>query len=263
MSKYLVRRASGVTDGPFSSSQLRELAYEGRLTAADEISPMGETRWVSASKVGGIKEILEMLSPPEADARHPELQPEPAPPTPVSGQPVHGSPQSVAAPDLPVQAVPLHAQARHETPKRYGMLRFGASSLAAYGWLLMGLCFIAAVACSGVVLFEASNFPWILILSIFVGFGYMLFMRNLAKSTEYAGSMIIIVFLPALAATAAAIRDGANSVELFIGYAAQSFIITGSLFSTVMIALFVIALGEYFTAHADMATNSWHRRASL
>jgi|GEM_PF-5038977 len=136
MSKYLVRRANGVTDGPFSSSQLRELAYEGHLTASDEISPMGETRWVSASKVGGIKEILEMLSPPEGSTAPPELAPEQLSPIPIMEQSPNAPQDPAAAFDRPVPSSSPRSSVEHASPKRYGMLRFGASSLAAYGWLL-------------------------------------------------------------------------------------------------------------------------------
>ena len=66
MSKYLIRRLDGTTEGPYTAAELRTLAYEGQLTDADQISPLGETRWVSARKVGGIREILEMLAPPPA-----------------------------------------------------------------------------------------------------------------------------------------------------------------------------------------------------
>ena len=73
MSKYLIRRPNGSTEGPYTAAELRTLAYEGQLTDADQISPLGETRWVSARKVGGIREILEALAPP------------PPPPGPAAG----------------------------------------------------------------------------------------------------------------------------------------------------------------------------------
>lgn len=58
MSKYQLRRANGTIEGPMSSSELRALASAGQIAATDEICVIGTNRWVPASRVSGIKEII-------------------------------------------------------------------------------------------------------------------------------------------------------------------------------------------------------------
>lgn len=62
MAMYMIRRRDGALEGPYSSSQLRALAAEGRLHGKDEIAVGGTSRWTAAHRVGGIKDILERAS---------------------------------------------------------------------------------------------------------------------------------------------------------------------------------------------------------
>jgi hypothetical protein len=57
-SAYHVRKPDGSIEGPFSSQDLRSRARAGLIDGRDVVQREGESVWVRAAKVGGIREIL-------------------------------------------------------------------------------------------------------------------------------------------------------------------------------------------------------------
>jgi hypothetical protein len=81
MSQYLVRSAGGSPRGPFATSEIRELARSGGLRPDDEVSKVGENRWVDARRVRGLfpAEAAEDPGPPPAREEPPAFADRAAP----------------------------------------------------------------------------------------------------------------------------------------------------------------------------------------
>ncbi len=249
MSKYMVRKANGTTDGPFTSAELKTLAYEGGLSLTDMISPVGESKWVAASRVGGIREILEQMAPPastyavEADAK-PEAAAAPplTPLTPSSESLSRLSPREKAA-------IP-----------QYAILRSVAEMVAWYGWLIIGSAFGIAIFATFMISGEyygGTIDPWaigiVLVLSLVAGFVLAITIRRGAAT----GSKIIR--WSALIALAPMIPTLAVSLKFGLRFT-PSMLLQGLLMLTIVIVgMVIIAVSEFFVAHADIATNSWRR----
>lgn len=264
MSKYRVRRMDGRIEGPMTSAELRALAATGRLQPTDEIGVEGNGRWTPAARVAGIREHL--------------VRSDAAAVTTVEPEPDWGAIDlrpgvtAVASPARATDAGPHAAHARRGagggngdaehgsvlTVPQYGILRYVAEAIAAFGWLIIGLALVISILAT---LIELTFMPpWAaLILAAPAGIGLVILMRRLAAQTSKAGWIALAVFLPLLPGLTTAANAARGDPELLILKLAPTMSLIGSLFAIAMFGLFGVAMGEFFNAHADIASNSWRR----
>jgi len=258
MSKYMVRKANGTTDGPFTSAELKTLAYEGGLSLTDMISPVGESKWVAASRVGGIREILEQMAPPastyavEADAK-PEAAAAPplTPLTPSSESLSRLSPREKAA-------IP-----------QYAILRSVAEMVAWYGWLIIGSAFGIAIFATFIIAgayYGGAIDPWVigtvLVLSIAAGFVFAITIRRgAATGSKIIRWSVLIALAPMFPTMGLWAKSGAgfSPGALLTGELSLALFSVLLMLSAVIGGMVIIAVSEFFVAHADIATNSWRR----
>lgn len=268
MAKYLVRRPNGRIEGPYTSSELRTIAHEGRLSADDMVSPEGESNWVSTMRVRGIREILDLLAPP---APSPRVEPAiPAGAAMAAGSALPSDdddPYGIAS--LPPVARRSAAGSRiadKEIPN-YSVLRCVAGWLSAYGWIIVALTLGAAIfiACKWSFEFLAGDIEMeflavLLIASLVLGFVFAQFMRKGSHSKPVNPWFIALVMLPLVPALLTALRAGVIKAPAMLGlFMTPPLMVVGSLLVTLVGGMLLIAIGQFAVAHADIATNSWKR----
>ena len=98
------------------------------------------------------------------------------------------------------------------------------------------------------------------LIALVVGVGLTAAMRRVARRSRYAGAFLLVLFVPLLQWAGQGILHGRDALDpevivpvLWLVGAVAGLAITG---------LILIALGDLFIAHADIATNSWYRRRS-
>jgi hypothetical protein len=252
---YRIQRADGSIEGPFSAAVLRSLAEQGRIGQADRISPDGSDRWFPATRVKGIRENLEPLIltenlPPIGSESTPDPLGHPGP-----------SPQVQApTPDVDRSAIQL---ARTHSQPRYGVLRCVAGWLASYGWLVISLGFTISFLATAVLGFDALDpeTPWsagtvviVTLNCLAAGTAVMLASRSFARRGDpLTAGFGVVVLLPVVPFTIDGIRENAVSIPDAIVFL-QAILLS---LSTLISGSILIAAGEFLTAHADIATNSW------
>ena len=258
MSKYMVRKANGTTDGPFTSAELKTLAYEGGLSLTDMISPVGESKWVAASRVGGIREILEMMAPPaRANAADAPAQPEPAAAPPLT-------------PRLPSSESMSRLSPREQAAiPQYAILRSVAEMVAWYGWLIIGSAFGIAIFATFMIAgayYGGTIDPWVigtvLAVSLAAGFVFAITIRRgAATGSKIIRLSILIALAPMFPTMGLWVKSGAGFTPsaLLTGQLSFAFASVLLMLTVVIGAMVIIAVSEFFVAHADIATNSWKR----
>lgn len=253
MANYRMQRLDGTVEGPFSSADLKDLASRGRISPADRVALDGSDRWVPATRVNGIREIL------EARALAPD-PPEPEPATiPLERREI---------PPLPSRSAPPSSYGADPDPPQYGVLRCVAGWVIFYGWLIVALGFtfsyfmtvlLGRAAMNSDTPLSGGFIAIIVLLCLAAGAATAAAVRSFAnRSDRLTGAFGAVVLLPIVPFMIDGIRKG--SISPLEGIVLLQII--GTSLSALIIGSAFVAVGEFLVAHADIATNSWRHAAS-
>jgi hypothetical protein len=276
MAKYIVRHTDGSTDGPLTSAELMSLAYEGRIGADDQIAQVGDSRWIPATRVGGIREIIEQLTPLfEESESQPPAAPEIAPsnaraaesastPLPTPATAAATPPMTPIIDDSPL-APPTRAPSRQTPVPQYPILRCVAGWIAWYGWIIIGLALGLTVFLTvllTLLLFRVTLDPVqtaaVFTMCIAGGVAIGLAIRTAStKGSHIVGWAALVALLPVLPSLGIWMQDGLAGLASLFG----SLWLAAATLGAVILGMVMIAISELFIAHADIATNSWKRLA--
>lgn len=87
-------------------------------------------------------------------------------------------------------------------------------------------------------------------------------MRRLARRSSRAGAFLLVVLLPLIPGFIGAASVARGNMALWVAQILPVLSIVGGLLGLAVLGLLLVALADFFIAHADMASNSWFRSRS-
>lgn len=264
MPSFEIRSSDGQVRGPFSPSDVRDLARAGQVAWTDELRVPGSTAWVPAPKVRGVREHLNA-------------------PINFDGAPVAGGQQAEhLAQPVPAAAVPApawtgalgtairDASANEGYVPQYGVLRAWARALERQGWVLIRLGFLLGVSITVLGIFGIERFlnlyPQAMIAAVVGGlaaFGVLAFVtvswmkKSAARDRAFLWPVMVMQVTPLVLALqgfmfSRGFERGDQTMAFLAAWAVGT--------ACFAIGFGLVIAGELLFAQADIASNSWRRQ---